>query len=45
MKTFLICLGIIWIIGGIVMLYHILTAPIGYEDEDGFHYDKNEDKK
>jgi hypothetical protein len=43
MKTFLICLGIVWIIACIFMIYHIVNAPLGYEDEDGFHEEK--DKK
>jgi hypothetical protein len=43
MKTFFICVGIIWLIAVGIMIHHILTAPMGYEDEDGFHEEK--DKK
>lgn len=41
-------LGIIWILSVGVIIYSILTAPTGYEDEEGFHYSedyKNKDKK
>ena len=45
MKTFLICVGIIWLIAVGIMIHHILTAPMGYEDENGFHMDNKEENK
>lgn len=34
-------IGLVLIVAGIAFLgYHIVTAPEGYEDENGFHYGK-----
>jgi hypothetical protein len=40
---------LLWIIGGIFVasfvffVYSIFVAPEGYEDEDGFHYGKEDE--
>jgi hypothetical protein len=44
MKTFIILLSAIMLIGTLLMIYWIVNAPIGYEDDDAFHYGKEEDK-
>lgn len=45
MKTFWICFGIIWCISMMYLYIKIKQAPDGYEDDEGFHFSKKEDKK
>lgn len=32
-------LGIITVVLALFLMWHLATAPLGYEDEDGFHED------
>lgn len=38
LETFLFVYGILIVAGSWLMLNGVAEAPIGYEDEDGFHY-------
>ena len=38
LETFLLLYGAVVIAGSWLMLNGIAEAPLGYEDEDGFHY-------
>jgi len=44
-KLALICVSILMAIGFILMAYALVSAVDGYEDEDGFHYGNEKDKK
>lgn len=37
-ETFLFIYGIMVVAGSWLMLTGVAEAPLGYEDEDGFHY-------
>lgn len=45
MKTVLISISILMAIGFIFMAYALVNTVDGYEDEDGFHYGNEKDKK
>lgn len=38
LETFLLIYGIMIVAGSWLMLNGVAEAPVGYEDEDGFHY-------
>jgi hypothetical protein len=42
MKTLLIILAAIMLVGTLLMVYWVVNAPIGYEDDDTFHYGNEE---
>jgi hypothetical protein len=39
----LIGIGIVMLVSFAAVAYLIYTAPLGYEDETGFHYGKEDD--
>jgi hypothetical protein len=34
----MIILGVLLVLGALWFVYQVVTAPIGYEDKNGFHY-------
>lgn len=38
LETFFLIYGVMIVAGSWLMLNGVAEAPIGYEDEDGFHY-------
>lgn len=38
LETFFLIYGVMIVAGSWLMLNGVAEAPVGYEDEDGFHY-------
>ena len=38
LETFFLLYGIVIVAGSFLMLQGVSEAPLGYEDEEGFHY-------
>ncbi|MBD5779063.1 hypothetical protein IEN85_06125 [Pelagicoccus sp. NFK12] len=38
LETFFLIYGMLIVLGSWLMLTAVAEAPVGYEDEDGFHY-------
>ncbi|MDQ8185309.1 hypothetical protein [Pelagicoccus sp. SDUM812002] len=38
LETFFLIYGVMIVAGSWLMLTGVAEAPVGYEDEDGFHY-------
>lgn len=42
LETFLFIYGAVVVAGSWLMLTGVASAPVGYEDEDGFHFEEPE---